>query len=143
MGFNADLLVGLATLLRDGGQGQFSQDGSYADDRPGIYLGTDPGRLSETLTMNTYPVEDTDLTNVTVGVQMRLRGGRDPLRVSGRCDDLYDLLHNRQHYQLNGVHVNLSWRQSGTWVGQDSDQRMERVENFYFRAERPAPYKLD
>lgn len=142
MGFNSSLLQGMAQMLADNEFGEYSETGTYAEPDTGIFIGTDNGRLTHTITIGSYPVEDTDLTAVIVGMQFRIKGGRDPLGIEDVSDKLYDLLHNKQHYKLNGIHVNLSWRQSGTWIGQDSDQNMERVENFYLRAERLAPNKL-
>lgn len=73
-------------------------------------------------------------------MQVRLRAGRDPRHVQDAADALFDLLHGREHYQLGGVHVALSWRQSQAWIGQDEHGRMELTANYYMRTTRAATY---
>ena len=139
-GYSSRLMTGLGQLLDAEGLGVFNTAGTYPADAWAVFLGLTPDKPDKAVTLMTYPVEDTDLTSVITGVQFRLRGQRDPREVENMSDALYDLLHNRQHYQLNGVPVNLSWRQSGAWMGQDANQRIERVENFYLRTERESPH---
>lgn len=142
MGFNTDLMTGQAELFQSNGIGVFATGGILPADSVGIFLGLTPDKPDRAVTLMTYPVEDTDLSNVIAGLQIRLRGARDPRQVEDTSDAIYDLLHNRSHYDVNGIHVLLSWRQSGAWMGQDANQRIERVENYYIRAERTAPHKL-
>lgn len=142
MGYNVNFLDGLATLMNSRGIGVYKPTGVYVEPEKAITIGVTPMEPDRVFTMTTYPVIDTDLTTVTTGVQFRIRGDRDPRTAESMADDLYDLLHNRQHYMLGPIHVELSWRQSATWLGQDTDQRMERIENFYFRAERAAPNQI-
>lgn len=142
MGFNADIFDGLAKLIQTAGIATYRTTGVYTAGEIGITFGVTPDKPDRNITITTYPVTDTDLTTVTTGVQIRLRAGRDPRDVENLSDALYNLLHNRKHYRLNDVPVELSWRQSAAWLGQDSDQRMERVENFYMHAERAAPNQI-
>jgi hypothetical protein len=142
MGYNVDLLDGIANLIASAGVGTYRPTGAYQPNETAITIGVTPDRPDRNITLTTYPVEDTDLTTVITGLQCRIRAGRDPRDAEGIADDLYDLLHNKRHYRLGAIPVELSWRQSATWLGQDSDQRMERVENFYFRAERAAPNQI-
>lgn len=142
-GFNTKLMTGLAQLIHTNGIGVFATSGTYADDVWAIFLGLTPDKPDRAITLMSYPVEDTDLINVITGVQFRFRGTRDPREVENVSDAIYDLIHNKSHYVVNGVPINLSWRQSGAWMGQDANQRVERVENFYLHAERSAPNKID
>lgn len=139
-GYNSRLMTGLGQLLDDQGLGVFATSGTYPEDGWGVFVGLTPDKPDRAITLMTYPVEDTDLTSVITGVQIRFRGTRDPREIENQSDALYNLLHNREHYELGGVPVNLSWRQSGAWMGQDSNQRIERVENFYLRTERVATH---
>lgn len=138
-GYNSRLMTGLGQLLADNDLGVFSTSGAYPVDQWAIFIGLTPDKPDRAITLMSYPVEDIDLTSVITGVQFRFRAGRDPREIENQSDAVYDLLHNREHYRLGGVAVNLSWRQSGSWLGQDASQRIERVENFYLRTERESP----
>lgn len=142
MGYNVNFLDGLATLLHNAAVGTFRPTGVYLASETAITIGVTPSEPDKNITLTTYPVADSDLTTVTTGVQARIRGGRDPREAEGIADSMYDLLHNKRHYLLGTIHVEVSWRQSATWLGQDTDQRMERVENFYFHAERASPNQI-
>ncbi len=142
MGYNVDLFDGLASLIQQAGIGVYKPTGVYLPNEVAVTMAITPDKPDKNITVTTYPVEDTDLTTVITGVQFKLRAGRDPRVVEAAADSLYDLFHNKRHYRLGPIHVELSWRQSATWLGQDSDQRIERVENFYFRAERAAPNQI-
>jgi hypothetical protein len=141
-GYNTRLMTGIGQLLADSDLGVFTTSGTYADDAWAVFIGLTPDKPDHAITLMAYPVEDTDLTSVITGVQFRFRGGRDPREIENQSDAVYDLFHNRSHYSLNGVPVNLSWRQSGSWMGQDSTQRIERVENYYLRTEREASHLI-
>lgn len=142
MGFNSDIFDGLAKLLQSAGVAVYRPTGVYTAGETAITFGVTPDKPDRNITITTYPVADADLTTVTLGVQMRMRAGRDPRDLENLSDAVYDVLHNRRHFRLNNVHVELAWRQSAAWLGQDSDQRMERVENFYLHAERAAPNQI-
>jgi hypothetical protein len=135
-------MTGFAQLFASNGIGSFDTSGVYPAGATAIFLGLTPDQPDRAITLMSYPVEDTDLTNVITGFQIRFRGGRDPREVENISDSIYDLLHNRSQYDVNGIHIELSWRQSGSWMGQDQNQRVERVENFYLHAERAAPHQL-
>jgi hypothetical protein len=139
-GYNTRLMTGVGQMLADAGLGNFTLTGTYPDDEWAFFVGIMPDQPDRAIALMTYPVEDTDLTNVITGLQLRYRGLRDPREVEDMSDAVYDLLHMRAHYEVNGTPVNLSWRQSGSWVGQDTNQRVERVENFYLRTERESPH---
>lgn len=142
MGYNVDFLDGIAKMFQAFAIGVYRPSGVYLPDEVAITMAVTPAKPDKNITITTYPVEDTDLTTVITGLQCRIRSGRDPRVAEATADAIYDLLHNKRHYMLGPIHVELSWRQSATWLGQDSDQRMERVENFYFRAERAAPNQI-
>lgn len=142
MGFNSDLMTGFAALFADNGLGVFITTGTYPPESTGIFLGVTPDQPDRAITLMSYPVGDTDLTVVTAGLQIRIRGRRDPREVEDAADAVYDLMHNKSHYVVGGVQVELSWRQSGAWIGQDGNQRIERSENYYLYAERSAPHKV-
>ncbi len=89
--------------------------------------------------LTAYPVEDTGGEDITTGVQVRIRSGRDPRPGADLDDAVFGLLENARGYQLGGVPVVVSWRQSGTPLGQDDQGRAEMTSNYYLRAIRPTP----
>lgn len=139
MSYNADLLGGYAQLLDDNGIAVYLTSGAYSPAAVAVFIGITPDKPDRSVTLMTYPVDANDLGNTTTGLQVKTRGLRNPNEVTELADSIYDLLHNKQHYAVGGVHVELSWHQSGAWMGQDDQQRIERVDNFYLRAERVAP----
>lgn len=139
-GYNASLLDGYGQLLDAAGVAAYATTGVYPADQAAIFIGITPDQPDSAVTLMTYPVDNNDLGNATTGLQIKIRGPRTAVTgIIDLSDAVYDLLHNRQHYEVNGVHVELSWHQSGAWMGQDDNQRVERVDNFYLRAERVAP----
>lgn len=138
-GYNASLLNGYGQLLDTAGVASFSTSGVYAENLTAVFIGVTPDKPDNAVTLMTYPVDSNDHGNAITGLQVKFRGLRTSITgVIELSDAVYDLLHNKQHYEVNGVHVELSWHQSGAWMGQDDNQRVERVDNFYLRAERVA-----
>lgn len=143
MSYTNSLLDGIAQLLETAGVGIFDDTRVFTDAETGIFRGLMPDQPERALALTDYPVEDTDLTDAITGVQVRMRAGRDPDAISDMQDAVFNALHNRQHYDLNGVHVALSWRQSQAWIGQDAHGRMELTSNFYFRTTRSGSHLID
>ncbi|MGY0023757.1 minor capsid protein [Streptomyces sp. YJ-C3] len=142
-GYTSTLLDGIAVLLADAGAGVFRPDGAIADEETGIYRAVIPAAPDRALGLTAYPVEDTHLTDATTGVQIRMRAGRDPDAVDDLADAVFNVLHGRENYDAGGVFVELSWRQSQAWIGQDEHGRMELTSNYYLRTTRPGPHQQD
>ncbi|AZM46567.1 hypothetical protein DMB38_12755 [Streptomyces sp. WAC 06738] len=143
MGYTSDLLRGLAALIADAGHGVYDPDGTYGPDQTGITIAVVPDSPDKIICLTPYPVEDTGQTDVITAVQIRLRAGRDPTVLEDLADEIRDLLHGREHYQLGGVRVALSWRASQVPIGQDTHGRTELTANYYLRATRPGPNLTD
>jgi hypothetical protein len=141
--YTSSLLDGIAGLLDEAGVGVFRPDAVVSDPDTGIFRGVMPDAPERALGLTAYPVEDTDLTDAITGVQIRMRAGRNPDAIDDLADAVFAALHNRQHYELGGIHVALSWRQSQAWIGQDAHGRMELTSNFYFRTVRSGPHLID
>lgn len=139
MTYTSDLIDGLAALLADNGIGVYDPAGVYQASDTGITVGIMPDSPDRCLCLTAYPVEDTGLTDVTTGVQIRVRAGRDPRDAGSLDDSVFDLLHNARGYQLGGVPVAVSWRQSSAPLGQDDKGRTEISSNYYLRATRSYP----
>ncbi|MFE5591443.1 minor capsid protein [Streptomyces sp. NPDC056549] len=142
-GYTASLLDGLGVLIDGAGIAVWRPDGVIGPAEIGLYSAVVPAEPDRAIGMTAYPVEDTDLTDAITGVQLRIRAGRNPGDVLDLADALFGLLHNRQHYELGGIHVALSWRQSQAWIGQDDHGRMELTSNYYLRTTRPGTYLID
>jgi 5-carboxymethyl-2-hydroxymuconate isomerase len=142
-GHTSSLLDGLAGLLQEAGVGVFRPEVVIEASETGIFRGVMPDQPDRAIAINDYPVADDDTTNAITGVQFHMRAGRDPDAISDMADAVFDALHNRRHYEVNGIRVALSWRQSQAWIGQDAQGRMELTANFYFRTVRSGTYLID
>ena len=145
MGYTRDVLDGSARLLATAGLGEYRPGGVYGPDESvtAIGYGTRPEAPDRILWLNPYPVTDTDLTDVTTGIQVWIRTGPDPLDAVDVADAVFAALHNRQDLVLGDTRVALIWRQSQALLGQDPHGRQEMTANYYLRATRPAPYLID
>ncbi|MCG0062237.1 minor capsid protein [Streptomyces tricolor] len=140
---DVDLLQGIAVLLATEGIGTYAPDDVLPADGTGIVLGRVPDGPDRIVGLTPYPVADDDTTDAITGIQVRMRAGTDPTDLVQLAADVFSALHNRQHYQVAGVHVALSWRQSQAWIGQDDRGRMELTANYYLRTVRSGPYLND
>ncbi|MDT0306129.1 minor capsid protein [Streptomyces sp. DSM 44917] len=146
MSWTTDLIRGYALLLADAGIGVWRDDSAYAEGDVGITDSRMPDQPHHIIALFPYAVEDdSGLTDVVQGLQIRLRGapGPDARPVRDREDAIYDLLHMREHTTVSGIHVALSWRQSWAWIGADTRGRLELTANYYLRAVRPAPHLIE
>ncbi|MFC7880490.1 minor capsid protein [Streptomyces sp. NPDC057376] len=140
MSHDADLFQGLAELLDAEGVGTYDPDAVLPADVTGIVLGKSPDGPDRVLGLTPYPVADDDSTDSVTGIQARMRWGTDATGLVSLADGVFNVLHNRRSYLLRGVWVEISWRNSQAWIGQDSRGRMELVGNYYFRTVRSGPH---
>lgn len=140
MGHTRSLLEGLAGLMESAGLGVYRPDGVYEDGEVGIFLHRLPEAPDKAYALTPYPVQDTGLTDVIDGVQIRMRAGPDPREVSDMADAVRDLLHGRGDVVLGGVRVSLIWRQSQAPMGQDEHGREQIASNYYARSARPSAH---
>ncbi|MEU8473762.1 minor capsid protein [Streptomyces hygroscopicus] len=144
MSWTTDLLDGLARFIAEAGIGVYRPTGVYTADEVGITITAVPDTPDQIIAITPYPVDDTSgTTDVLLGVQLRFRAGADPRAVIAREDAVYELLHEREHTEIGGIHVEIMWRQSGGWIGADSRGRQEMTANYYVRAIRPAPLLIE
>lgn len=137
---DADLFRGVAELLDAEGVGTFAPDAVLPADVTGIVLGKVPDGPDRVLGLTPYPVADDDSTDSVTGIQARMRWGTDAGGLVQLADDVFNVLHNRRSYTVRGVWVEISWRNSQAWIGQDTRGRMELVGNYYFRTVRTGPH---
>ncbi|MFG2277515.1 minor capsid protein [Streptomyces asoensis] len=140
---DADLLQGVAELLALEGIGLYSPTTALPADATGIVLGRVPDGPDRVIGLTPYPVADDDSTDSVTGIQARLRAGTNALDVVQLANDVFTALHNRRSYDAHGVRVEISWRNSQAWIGQDSRGREELTSNYYFRTVRPGAHLND
>lgn len=139
VGWTTNLVEGMAALLAAAGAGTWSPGGTYTDGQTGITVGVIPQAPDRIICLSPYPVDDPPgLLDVTVAVQVRVRGTTDPRVVQDIADAVYDALHGAQPGQLGGVLVAQVFRQSASSLGVDQVGRWERSENYYVQATRPS-----
>ena len=150
-GITTTLLTCLAQHLEDAGVGNWDPDGTYTTDTVGIYLKALPGTETDpdtALALTAYGVDDTPTWDedtdggraVTIGVQVRARGTRDPRVVDDLTDATYRALHNATGLTLGTdtpLPVALIWRVSLADLGPDDEGRWETTQNFYAHTTRP------
>ncbi|MGW1267531.1 minor capsid protein [Streptomyces sp. NPDC002491] len=140
---DVDLLMGVAELLAAESVGTYSPDDVLAPGATGIVLGKVPDGPDRAIGLTPYPVADDDSTDAVTGIQASIRAGTDPLGVIQLANDVFSVLHNRRSWDAHGVRVEISWRNSQAWIGQDSSGRMELVANYYFRSVRTGAHLND
>jgi hypothetical protein len=142
-GWTSRLLTGLAELLAANSIGIWRTSGVYAAGETGILIRSIPSTPDRIITLAAYPIDAgyVGLADTTVGIQHRLRGGRDPRDCDDLADAIFDLLDSAEHYSLGGIHVVQSVRRSYASLGADGNGRWERSENYYFDAMRPTAHR--
>ncbi|MFD3835306.1 minor capsid protein [Streptomyces sp. NPDC058642] len=140
---DADLLQGVAELLAAEGVGTYSPDAPLPAGATGIVLGRVPDGPDRVLGLTPYPVADDDSTDSVTGIQVRMRAGADVLALVQLANDVFRVLHNRCSWDARGVRVEISWRNSEAWIGQDARGRMEKTANYYVRSVRPGSHLND
>lgn len=140
-GWTTNLLGGLAQLLADAGVGTWHPDGSpYVAGDTAIVIAALPPAPDRAVALAAYPVSDhVSQADVTVGVQVRVRAGRDPREVQDLDDAVFEALHGLEELVLGGVSVVQIYRRSSAALGQarDPNELWERSSNYYVDAMRP------
>jgi hypothetical protein len=119
MGFQTDLVTGLAQLLAAQGVGTWRANGAYVAGETGILLRTLPQAPDRVISLAAYGVDDDPtLSDDTVGLQ------------------------NLPRTTLaTGVVVTKCYRRSWSSLGQDTNSRWRTSQNFYVTAHRPSQHR--
>lgn len=145
MGFQTDLLTGLAVHLAGSGIGVWSPTGAYTAGQTGIVLATVPAAPDSIITLTGYGVtDDPSLSDSVQGVQVitRARGG-DPRPTDDLADLIFDRLHGATGLTLStGVRVVHCLRRSQVSLGQDGNRRWQRSDNYYLTVHRPSLHRV-
>src|SRR5690606_22439626 len=125
--------------LDDAGVGVWRTSGIYTAGETGIVIRAVPQTPDRVITLAAYPL-GTGIPGVAdhqTAVQIRIRGTTDPRVCDDLADAVYEALDGLGNVTLDGVDVVQAWRQSYTSLGQDSNGRWERSENYYLDTMRP------
>lgn len=137
-----DLLVGLAGLMQNAGgtrrQYRYLESAAYTSASEfGFYMDIAPANDLPSITLTEYPVSgDVVGGDEVLGVQFRIEA-KDRQAVKDVISDLRDVIHSRWGGTLGSVTLISAMRSSGTNLGQDSNGRLVRTENYYLTIYRP------
>jgi hypothetical protein len=137
-GWTSQLIAGLAQYLEDGGAGVWRPDGSaYEAGEIAITDRDIPPEPDEVITLADYPVASTrGMQDVTVGVQLRIRGTTDPRVCRDIGDACFELLDGLAHAVFGDIRIVQMYRQSAGSLGKDAQDRWEASHNYYVEAMR-------
>jgi hypothetical protein len=144
-GWTSRLLTGLAEHLAAADIGAWRPSGAYAATETGIVIRAVPQSPDRIITLAAYPVGTTlpGLADHQTAVQIRIRAGTDPREADDLADAICDALDGAHGLTWGGIAVVQVWRQSYTSLGQDSNGRWERSENYYIDTMRPTAHNTD
>ncbi|RGC68422.1 hypothetical protein C5N14_13630 [Micromonospora sp. MW-13] len=144
-GWTSRLLTGLAEHLAAAGVGVWRDTGVYDPAQTGIVIRSVPPSPDRLITLAAYPVGSANpgVADHQLGVQIRVRAGADPRDCDDLADAVYDLLDGAAGLTLRGIAVVQVWRQSYTSLGDDSNGRWSRSENYYLDTMRPTARNTD
>lgn len=142
MGFESDLLAGVATLLEAAGVGSWSPSAALSSGATAITLGKLPTNVDAAVSLALYPVtDDPSLSDSVLGLQVmsRTAPGDDPRPHLDLSAAVFDQLHGLHDTDLStGVRVVEAERRSGASLGQDDLKRWMRSDNYYVTVHRPS-----
>lgn len=149
-GWESWLIVGLAEHLAAAGLGTWRPTGAYLASEIAIVDRGIPQTPDQLITLADYVVSGSarsGLADMTVGIQIRLRGTADPRVVSDLGAEIFDLLDQSGQQTWGTAPRQVSivdvWRQSYTSLGFDGNGRWETSHNFYVEAMRPTAHRTD
>ena len=142
MGYQKDLLEGVAQWLAAAAVGTWKTTGIYSASETGIILRTLPSTPDRVIVLATYPVsDDPSLSDTVTGLQVTTRwAGADPRPTDDLTDAVFDVIHGAHGVDLaTGIRIVEAMHRSGTTLGQDANQRWRNSSNFYLTTHRPSP----
>lgn len=156
--FELDLLLGVANLLADNPEAEvplWSQYSAAWDEVTEAYQANAPKPADAVpilidafdgdgpyVVLSEYSVDDSVSGSPVIGLQASIRSESIDV-IRGVASDIYALLHQRWGGMLGTVKLVDASRSSGTNVGQDSNNRQGRIENYYMRVYRPTPNRQE
>ena len=145
--FEMAVLDGFASMIAENPDARvplwYEYDPAVPAPSGALVVGIDryPQGKDASVTLSEYTVDDdVSLSDSIVGIQVAI-WSKDRRQVKRITSDLFDLFHGRTHGMLGVVTLVMARRSSGTNVGQDSNERQGRTENYYLTVHRPSPHR--
>ncbi|SCL16342.1 hypothetical protein GA0074692_6866 [Micromonospora pallida] len=143
-GWTSRLLTGLALHLQAAGIGTWRDSGIYQANEVGITIRGIPTSPDRIITLAPYVVASPPgLADYTQGVQIRVRGTRDPRVAEDLGDSVFDALDSAHGLVWGEIPIVQVYRQSYTALGADANGRWESSHNYYVEAMRPTSNRTD
>jgi len=132
MSWTGEVVAALAEHIAAAGMGTWRPTGVYAATETGIVVKAMPPTPNRVIVISPYPVaESAHLSDLTLGLQLRCRGSKDPRDVDEMADDLRELLHGARGLVLGPARIAHLWRQSHASTGVHANDRWTTSSNFY------------
>ena len=145
-GFSTLLIKGIAQLLATASVGTWRSDGTaYQATETAIFLKQIAEQPDSAIAISTYPgTDDPTLSDSVLGIQILTRAaGESSTPVDDLADSIFTQLHGLHDITLTtGIRVNQALRRSWASLGQDTDLRWMRSDNYYFTLWRPSLNRL-
>lgn len=136
------ITTGIAELMHAAQVAVWRPTGQYQATERAIAIGDLPSSPSEAVALTVYgSADDPHYADSTVMLQALIRGTADPRSVDHVAAALADLIHGREGYDLGGVPIIESHRQSWSRMGQDGGGRWRRSDNYYLQAHTPTAHR--
>lgn len=149
MSFDSDIVAGFAVLLAADVDASWAvtwrPTGAYQAGETPIFDSAVPPTPDRIITLTTYGLGDHPvLSDSDIGLQVRTRSeGADPRDVKDLDDAIADALLGRFPMTLStDIRVQTLVRASWAPLGQDGNQRWNRVSNYNLGLYRPGPHRL-
>jgi hypothetical protein len=140
----SDFAAGLAQILDDESIATWDASGAYTSTQVGVTLNVIPEAPDQIVAITVYDVTDhAELNDSTLGVQIRLRGTRDPRSVLDRDDAIFNVFEGMRETTINGVALVIMARQSSLPLGRDKNDRHEHSSTYYAQIAHPTRYRTD
>lgn len=144
-GWTSRLLTGCAEELAAASIGVWRPDGpAYTTTEVGIVIRAIPLSPDRIITLAPYVVASpTGQADYTQGVQIRVRGTKDPRVAEDLGDAIFDRLDSATGLTWGGIPIVQVYRQSYAALGADTNGRWEISHNYYVEAMRPTSNRTE
>lgn len=143
-GWTSRLLTGLAEHLATAGVATWRANGVYQPAEVGVTIRAIPASPDRVITLAPYVVASPPgLADFTQGVQIRVRGTKDPRVAEDLADAVFELLDSAEGLRWGEIPVVQVYRQSHTALGADANGRWETSSNYYVEAMRPTANRTE
>ncbi|SDJ07898.1 hypothetical protein SAMN05444157_1624 [Frankineae bacterium MT45] len=140
------LTKGVAGLIHEAGIGVYDPARRWLDSDTefAVMMNKVPTSPPLVIALTPYHVQDSlRTTDSILGLQVRIRGNKNPATVLDADDAIFNLIHGMHDTVINGVPVALIWRDSWVPAQPDKNERWELASNYYIRTDVPTTYRDD